>query len=209
VTPYCIVQDPEQQQLAATDAVQHTLTAQKMDTPVPAAIAARSVAKVVDLAQPANAACETTVSQVAHFAAALGSSKTSRIQVLHPGVEGSSSVQVGRFEDDYAATVTVRASVKIIPCTGDGDECVPEVNKERSMDVAVAFASSIAAQAAVSCSKCAANHDHDAVIASICLLKVMQFPHVVPTPTAFAGICSTFLALFSMAMRPRWAMNGS
>lgn len=85
--------------------------------------------------------------------AAMGA-KASNIKILHPGIEGSSSVHVECSEEKQAAMITVRAEVRVTPCTTAVDgECVPMPANHASMDVAAAFASSIAAQAAVSCSK--------------------------------------------------------
>lgn len=135
------------------------------------------------------------------LAAALASSNTSNVQVLHPGVLGSSSVRVDRFEE--AAMITVRAAVRITPCTGtDDNACFPVLKSDPSLDVAAAFASSVAAQAALSCSKCdplplchfhlLPCHSCDAFIAKRALTEtVWLFLHVrfVKTPRASAGSC--------------------
>jgi hypothetical protein len=91
----------------------------------------------------------------AKLAAALSGAHVERLEIFHPGVQGSSSVSIDRFEDQQTAMVTVRAAVRVTPCTGaDGEVCVPIMDQEPGLDVAVAFAASAAAQAAVSCSKC-------------------------------------------------------
>jgi hypothetical protein len=73
-------------------------------------------------------------------------------------------VHVNRFEDQNAAMITVRAAVRLSPCIGADDSCVPVSENIPTVDIAVAFASSLAAQAAVSGSKCASLACMDAVL---------------------------------------------
>jgi hypothetical protein len=102
-------------------------------------------------------ASSTVTSLDALFAAALTPSATSKVQNLHPGVKGSTSVTVDRFEDQHAAVVTVRAAVHLKPCDGAAEACVPMSDNIPTVDVAVAFASSLAAQAAVTGSQYASS----------------------------------------------------
>lgn len=129
---------------AATDCVEAGPSAEHAEAPP----------SVVSTPEPAPDS-GTRASSEAQLAAALAESSSSSDQALHPGVHGSSSVSVDRFEDQQVAMVTIRAAVRLTPCSGGGSGACVVLEEEPRLDMAAAFASSVASQAANSCCKCA------------------------------------------------------